>query len=465
MTTGPELFARLTAGAPDAPALVSTETVAFGRLPARTDGWARALESGRKALVVCFAGRTLDTVLCWLAVQRLGHAVAMLDAGAAPAARDRFLAAYEPDFVAWCSDASTEPPPPPAGYRPHATVGTGTVWRREADPGVEPHPDLALVLSTSGSTGNPKAVRLSYRNVEANSESVAASLGVSEVDRAATALPLHFGYGLSVVTSHLIAGASAATISARPSSRGFWRAFAAAGCTNFPGVAPTYAMLWPMVSVLDRVPTLRSMTCSGSRLRDDLVLSFHDTLARRGGRLFMMYGQTESTSRMTCLDPACLPERVGSVGTPIPGGSVSIAADGEIVYRGPNVMLGYAEHRADLARGDETGGVLHTGDLGRIDDGFLHLTGRLKRIVKLLGLRVSLDDVERLFEDAATVAAVDAGDGVVVWTDGPVGTVEKARHSVATELGVPASLLTIRSVPELPRTPNGKLDYRSLPGD
>ena len=108
--------------------------------------------------------------------------------------------------------------------------------------------------------------------------------------------------------------------------------------------------------------------------------------------------------------------------------------------------------------------MLRTGDLGRLDGEFLHLTGRLKRIAKVVGLRVSLDDVERLFEDAGTVAAVDAGDaGVVVFTAGPVEQVEKARHSVATELGVPASLLTIRSVPELPRTPNGKLDYRSLP--
>lgn len=465
MTTGPELFGLLTAGDPAAPALLDpdTGTIAYRELPARADGWTRTLAAGRKSLVVCFAGRNSDTVLCWLAVLRLGHAVAMLDAGAAPAARDRFLAAYEPDFVAWCPDDGTRPPALPAGYRPHAEVGRATVWRRTGEEGTEPHADLALVLSTSGSTGNPKAVRLSYRNVAANSASVAESLDVTAADRAATSLPLHFGYGLSVVTSHLIAGASAATIAARPTGRGFWRRFAEARCTSFPGVAPTFAMLWPMVAMLDRVPMLRTMTSSGSRLRDDLVLRWAEHLDRRGGRLFMMYGQTESTSRMTCLPPSCLPERVGSVGRPIPGGRVSIV-DGEIVYTGPNVMLGYAEDRADLAAGDVTGGVLHTGDLGRLDGEFLHLTGRLKRIAKMLGLRVSLDDVERLFEDAGAVAAVDGGDrGVLVYTDGPIDAVQKARHSVATELGVPAALLTVRAVHALPRTPNGKLDYRALP--
>lgn len=465
MTTGPELFGLLTAGDPAAPALVDpdTGTTTYRELPARTDGWARALAADRKALVVCFAGRNPETVLCWLAVLRLGHAVAMLDAGAAPAARDRFLAAYEPDFVAWCPDDGSPPPALPAGYHPHAEVGRAAVWRRAGEPGTEPHPDLALVLSTSGSTGNPKAVRLSYRNVAANSASVAASLEVSDVDRAATSLPLHFGYGLSVVTSHLVAGASAATIAARPTGRGFWRRFAEARCTGFPGVAPTYAMLWPMVAVLDRVPTLRTMTSSGSRLRDDLVLRWAEHLDRRGARLFMMYGQTESTSRMTCLPPAELPARVGSVGRAIPGGRVSIV-DGEIVYTGPNVMLGYAGGRADLATGDTTGGVLRTGDLGRLDGDLLYLTGRLKRIAKVLGLRVSLDDVERLFEDAGTVAVVDGGErGMLVYTDGPVEAVEKARHSVATELGVPAGLLTVRWVPVLPRTPTGKLDYRALP--
>lgn len=473
---GPGLFRALTAGEPGAPALLDPDvgTLPYAAVPASTDRWARALEADRKALVVCFAGRNLDTLLCWLAVLRLGHAVAMLDAGATGTARDRFLAAHQPDFVAWCPDDGATAPAPPAGYRQHTEIGAATVWRRLSTSDTTPHPELALVLSTSGSTGNPKAVRLSYGNVAANSRSVAASLGLTAADRAATSLPLHFGYGLSVVTSHLISGASAALVAQRPTGRGFWRRFAETGCTTFSGVAPTFAMLWPTVSVLDRVPTLRTMTSSGSRLRDDLVLRFAERLAGRGGRLFMMYGQTESTSRMTCLDPARLPERVGSVGTAIPGGrlvirdgaeAVADGRSGDIVYTGPNVMLGYAGSRVDLALGDVTGGVLDTGDLGYLDGGFLYLTGRRKRIAKIVGLRVSLDDVERLFEDAGAVAAVDGGDrGVLLFTDGPTGQLDKARHSVATELGIPASLLTVRRIEALPRTPNGKLDYDSLPG-
>jgi acyl-CoA synthetase (AMP-forming)/AMP-acid ligase II len=465
------LFAALTGGDPADPALVDADgsTVAYGQLAAWTDPWTRALESPGKALVVCFAGRTAATVRCWLATLRLGHAVAMLDAGLPAAARERFLAAYQPDLIAWCADGGL---PPPAGYvAADPAPPAGTLWRRESPAPGEPHPDLALVLSTSGTTGNPKTVRLSYRNVAANAAAVAASLDLTAADRAATALPLHFGYGLSVVTSHLIAGGSSAVIAEPPTGRAFWRRFVATGCTGFPGVAPTYELLARMLPDLDRVPKLRLMTSSGSRLRDERVLRYADWLDRRGGRLFMMYGQTESTSRMTCLHPRHLPGRVGSVGTAIPGGTLVISAgeplpdgrSGEIVYSGPNVMLGYAGGRADLALGDVTGGVLPTGDLGYLDGEFLYLTGRRKRIAKVLGLRISLDDVERLFEDAGVTAAVDGGDRVLLFTDGPTDRLESARAPVAAELGIPASLVAIRRVAQLPRTPNGKLDYRALP--
>jgi acyl-CoA synthetase (AMP-forming)/AMP-acid ligase II len=473
VTGGPGLFAALTGGDPAAPALLTGagEVVPYGALPARTDPWCRLLEHPHKALVVCFAGRNPATALCYLAVLRLGHAVAMLDAGIPPAARDRFVTAYEPELLAWCPDDGTAPEPV-TGYRHAGDVDGASVWRRTAGSDQPPHPDLALLLSTSGSTGNPKAVRLSYANIESNSASVAASLRTTDADRAATALPLHFGYGLSVLSSHLLVGGSAAVLPQRPTSLAFWRRFAATRCTGFPGVAPTYEMLWPMLPEPDLVPTLRVMTSSGSRLRNELVLRFADRLRQRGGRLHMMYGQTESTSRMTCLDPEALPERVGSVGRAIAGGRLEIRTgaerlpdgrSGDIVYSGPNVMLGYAASRADLGLGDVTGGVLDTGDLGYLDDGFLYLTGRRKRIAKVLGLRLSLDDVERLFEDAGSVAAVDDGDGrVLLVTDGPVEPLELARHSVAAELGIPAALLTLRRVPRLPRTPNGKLDYRAL---
>jgi acyl-CoA synthetase (AMP-forming)/AMP-acid ligase II len=145
------------------------------------------------------------------------------------------------------------------------------------------------------------------------------------------------------------------------------------------------------------------------------------------------------------------------------GGSLPDRAAGEIVYTGPNVMLGYATSRQDLALGDTTGGVLHTGDLGYLDQGFLYLTGRSKRIAKVVGLRLSLDDVERLFDHAGMVTAIDGGEqGILLYTEDDPQKVERARYPVASELGIPASLLVVRHLRELPRTPTGKIDYRAL---
>jgi len=137
---------------------------------------------------------------------------------------------------------------------------------------------------------------------------------------------------------------------------------------------------------------------------------------------------------------------------------------GKIIYSGPNVMLGYAERRADLATGDVMGGTLGTGDVGYLDGEFLYLTGRQKRIAKVLGLRLSLDEIERLFADVGAAVAVDRGDrGLLLLTEEPSAGFEKACPRVAARVGIPVTLLAVRRVDRFPRTRTGKIDYTRLP--
>ncbi len=227
---------------------------------------------------------------------------------------------------------------------------------------------------------------------------------------------------------------------------------------------------------LDRLdlPALRTLTVAGGRLPDALAARLHAHLATRGARLIVMYGATEATARMACLPPERLPEKLGSAGRAIPGGELLISAGGrldptprvrgEVVYRGPNVMLGYAEGPADLALGDVLGGVLHTGDLGFLDEeGFLFVTGRDKRVAKLFGLRVSLDEVERLLLPRAPVAVLDGGDRLLVLcerADEPAAAA--GLREVAARLQLPPRAFALRPVPALPRTSAGKLDYPRL---
>jgi acyl-CoA synthetase (AMP-forming)/AMP-acid ligase II len=215
------------------------------------------------------------------------------------------------------------------------------------------------------------------------------------------------------------------------------------------------------------------MTQSGARLDDDLTMRLVQMMNQRDGRFFVMYGQTEATSRIARLDPADLPRRLGSVGTAIPGGTITIApapvharavpGEGAVHYRGPGVMLGYATGRADLCRGAEVD-VLDTGDLGYLREGYLYLTGRTKRIVKVLGVRTSLDDLERMVERPDHPAAVICGTDDVVHLVGAGDTAvhEQQRRQLVESLGVPSRHVVFRHVGCLPRTPGGKVDYRTL---
>jgi acyl-CoA synthetase (AMP-forming)/AMP-acid ligase II len=323
----------------------------------------------------------------------------------------------------------------------------------------EVHPDLALLLTTSGSTGNPKLVRLSADAVLTNAGQIAEVLDITAEDVAITTLPLFYSYGLSVLNSHLLRGATILLERTGLMQREFWNVAVDRGVTSMAFVPYQYEMLRRLRFDPAKYPALRTLTQAGGRLRTDLVTDFAKRMATVGGKLYVMYGQTEAAPRMATLPPEQLADKLGSVGKALPGGEFAIEDD-EVVYRGPNVMMGYADTAADLAKGDEQGGVLRTGDLGRLDDdGFLFLTGRTKRMGKVFGVRINLDDVEKNFP----VAAVAGDDKVHVFAEGLSDDEARGlRTKIAEWLGTHFTGVHVRSVDALPLLPNGKIDYRAL---
>ncbi len=220
---------------------------------------------------------------------------------------------------------------------------------------------------------------------------------------------------------------------------------------------------------------LTTLTQAGGRLEDRLVRYFGDLMRERGGRFCVMYGQTEASPRMASLDPERLVDKLGSAGTALPGGELLVRTEsgapappgevGAIHYRGPNVMMGYAESRDDLALGDVTGDVLDTGDLGFLDeDGFLFVTGRTKRIAKLSGVRVSLDEVERMLagHGPAGIVALSADRLGIFCAWGGDQQFGAARRELCRALRVPPGSLHFVHVDALPVLANGKIDYRAL---
>lgn len=408
--------------------------ISYAELAERVEAFAARLGEARR-LVLLAGQNTVDTVVAYLAALAAGHPV-LLAPGEQPAALDALVAAYDPDAVATAS---------------------GELIERRAGSAHELHPDLALLLSTSGSTGSPKLVRLSRENVQSNAEAIGAYLQIRDSDRAVTSLPLHYCYGLSVLNSHLAAGAAVVLTDASVVDRCFWDLVRRERATTLAGVPYTFELLDRVGFAEMELPHLRYVTQAGGRLAPERVARYAALGRERGWDLFVMYGQTEATARMAYLPPDLAAERPEAIGVPIPGGALAIDADGELVYRGPNVMLGYASDPSDLALG-RTVTELRTGDLARQgEDGLFEIHGRRSRFVKILGLRIDLDRAEQLLgaccagRDERLVVAVDDGRDLA-----------ELRRRAARTLGIPAAAVQACRVETLPRTPSGKPDYAAL---
>ncbi|OLP02600.1 AMP-dependent synthetase [Mycolicibacterium porcinum] len=333
------------------------------------------------------------------------------------------------------------------------------------------HDDLALLMSTSGSTGSPKLVRLSHTNLVSNAAAISEYLEISETDRAATTLPLSYCYGLSVVNSHLLRGAGLILTDRSVVDDEFWELFTDHRATSFAGVPHTFELLDRIGFDAMDLPHLRYLTQAGGRMAPDRVRRFAALGRSRGWQLFVMYGATEATARMAYLPPESACAHPEAIGRPIPGGTLSIrsgdgwpAGTGELVYRGANVMLGYADRPEDLALG-ATIEELRTGDIARrTSDGLYEIVGRSARFVKLFGLRIDLDRLQTTLADrGVTALCTDDGEKLAV---AAVSTGETTagdvRQLTATLAGVPVGAVRAVLVPELPRLISGKPDYAAV---
>ncbi len=403
---------------------------------------------------------TPAAIVSYLGALSAGRPVLLLDPQIPRDHRDQLIARFGPALV---TGAEGETPP---GYARTRHRRTGPVWRRRDSAAVlAPDPRLALLLTTSGSTGNPRLVRLSGEAVTHNAEAIVSALEISADDVAITTLPLHYTFGLSVLHSHLLAGSTLVLHRGSLTERDFWTAVDTHRVTSLSAVPYQFEMLRRVGFNPAAHPSVTTLAAAGGRLPPRVATEFHHAMAAEGGRLFVMYGATEATARMTVLPPHRLLDKPHSVGLPVPGGDVHIGEDGEVVYTGPNVMMGYAESAVDLSRGDELGGVLATGDLGDIDaEGYLSITGRRKRMAKVFGVRINLDDVERLLAEAepvvGPVAALPGDDRLVLLVEaGDDARCSAVRATVCDRLGLHPSGVLTRGVDALPLLSSGKVDY------
>jgi acyl-coenzyme A synthetase/AMP-(fatty) acid ligase len=335
---------------------------------------------------------------------------------------------------------------------------------------------LALLLTTSGSTGSPKFVRQSYDNIKANTDSIVEYLKLDETEKPITTLPMNYTYGLSIINSHIMVGATILITDKSLMQKEFWNFFKDNGATSFGGVPYTYEILKKLRFMRMELPSLRTMTQAGGKLTPELHEEFAKYAAENGKNFVVMYGQCEATARMGYLPAGKAVEKKGSMGIAIPGGRFKLIdvvskpikepyTTGELVYEGANVTLGYAECGEDLAKGDERGGILQTGDMAQFDeDGYYYIVGRKKRFLKIYGNRVNLDEIDRMIKgqfDGIDCASTGVDDHMYIFiTDERL--VEDVLKFVVLKTGLNPAAFKVEFIDAIPKNDSGKTLYKEL---
>lgn len=381
---------------------------------------------------------------------------------------ERLIHIYQPEYI-WkpINMVKNEEAVLYEGYR-YALISTGLI-------SYSLYEELSLLLTTSGSTGSPKLVRHSYTNLEAQAKNISAFFELNGTERPILDLPINYTYGLSVMNSHLYSGAKVLLTSMNVLDPKYWVFLNEEKATTFTNVPYSYEILKKLHIFNMDIPYLRTFTQGGGKLDDELHREFAEYALRTGRKFIVTYGQTEGSARMAYLPSEYALEKCGSIGKAIPEGHLYLIDSagveitepesvGEMVYKGPNVTLGYAQTGKDLILGDERHGVLYTGDLARKDkEGFFYIVGRKKRFLKLYGYRIGLDECENMIKSAFKVecACVGNDEHMSIYVTTTQGH-EKIKHFISDKLNINSSVFQIRYINALPRNEAGKILYNKL---
>ena len=443
--------------------------LSYNLLKNKSDELARV--TGGRCLVFCLCRNEIGSILGYVSFINNGIVPVLFNAHLEEQLLNNLLRTYQPSFLWVPKDQFNQFKGMESVHEAYEYILLKTGYQKN----YPLYDELALLLTTSGSTGSPKFVRQSYTNVRDNAQSIVKYLELDETERPITTLPMNYTYGLSIINSHLLVGATILVTDKGLMQKEFWEFFEDAGATSFGGVPYTYEMLDRLRFYRMKLPTLRMMTQAGGKILPELHEKFAEYAEEQGKKFVVMYGQCEATARMGFLPPERAVEKKGSMGIVIPGGKfhlidvngneiIDTYTTGELVYEGKNVTLGYAECGEDLALGDERHGVLETGDMAQFDeDGYYYIVGRKKRFLKIYGNRVNLDEVDRLIKGEFEIEAASTGidDHMYIFvTDKKYA--DSVRDFVVNKTKLNPVAFKVIVIEEIPKNDSGKTLYKEL---
>lgn len=422
------------------------------------------------SLVILLCQNQYESVFFYINAIERGIVPIMVDANSDPSLVNALIMEYHPDYIFTPSAKVVQF----ENYLFLHNLKSYTLLKSNQESSTSLHSELSLLLSTSGTTGSPKLVRLSYNNLVSNASSISEYLELDSKEIAISSLPMNYSFGLSIINSHLFVGGAVLMTKESITQRRFWELFNDFKVTSLSGVPYTFDILKKFRLLNAELPSLKTLTQAGGKLPNELIEHFVNITSKKRIKFFVMYGQTEGTARLSYLPPQYTLKKLGSIGRPIPNGKFHIIDEngniiyepgisGELVYTGPNVMLGYSDCLLDLTRGNENNGRLYTGDIALFDeDGFYFIIGRIKRFIKLFGNRVNLDELESLLLDLEIKSACTGKDNaLVVYIINPQDY-DKVKDFLTKKLGIHFSVFEIRIIEEIPKNTSGKTLYSKL---
>ena len=436
------------------------------------DSFSKTLYSkiNHRCLVFCLCKNTIDSLTGYISFVTNKVVPLMLDAGLEIDLLNSLIKLYQPEYLWIPIERINEFDFQQIDYQ----TTDYCLVKLQQDKQYPLHSDLAILLTTSGSTGSPKLVRLSYENVLANAQSIAQYLSIDSTERPITTLPMHYSFGLSVINSHLLKGATLLLTTRSLMEKEFWTFLKSEKATSLSGVPYTYEMLKRLRIFRMDLPDLKTLTQAGGKLNIELTKEFATYCLENDKRFFVMYGQTEATARMSYLPYEQSLSKAGSIGIAIPKGNFQLIDEnknqiegtdktGELVYYGPNVSLGYAECGDDLNLGDVNMGKLYTGDLAKRDtDNYYYIVGRKKRFIKLFGNRVNLDETERLLKNLMPDCACTGTDDKMVIYITEQNRIDEVKKYISTKTGINHSAFMVKHIDMIPKNTSGKTIYSKL---
>lgn len=426
------------------------DNVSYTELLAHVTCWQQKLgQLNFRPLVALSMDNCLAAIACYLACLRLAYPVVLFNPSLGAQGKQHLLARLDPNL--W--------------------VEAEQIIQRH-DKVINTPAALAVVLTTSGSTGGGKYVALSYANLTSNAMAICEYLPIECSDIALCTMPLSYSYGLSVLHTHLQVGAAIRLTDKTVMDKGFWSLLIDEPISSLSGVPSFYEMLLRLRFTRHGLPALRYFTQAGGKLAENYVNALAEYADKTHKAFYVMYGQTEATARMAYLPSEKVTVKPKSIGRAIPGGKLSLMdpdgceittahMEGELIYEGDNVMLGYCEDKSDFAA-LSANQRLATGDLAYQDeDGDFYICGRLKRIIKLFGERLNLDALEELFAQKGVNVKACGEDNLLVLA------CEPSKRSLTEAwldkwVACPPRAKVVIDVDAWPLLPNGKTDYSVL---